>query len=328
MKEYILVTGSNGYLGKYVCRELIEKGYHVIGMTFPHFASTRYLHPRIEYIECDISQSILSQDEVVSFLNDRKLKAIVNLAALLGSSDYDKNYAVNALGVKHLIEYARNRNVKRFIQISSVVVLKKIKGPYGITKQIGQEFLENSDLDYTVFIPAMILGPEGLGINRILKNVNRFPFVVPLVGYGKHTQHPIFVKDFAEVIVSSISNQISLKKTYEIGGNEIISFKDLIRMILKINKSRKILVPVPVYLVRQLGKFFQLTQRVPLFTAEHVKGVLQDSLLNTSKYKADFNFKPTELSSALEYSMRKINNNTEFYLNPREEEIIDLQDVV
>jgi len=315
--QHIIVTGANGYLGSYVCHELIRHGYKVIGFTWDHYASVRIDHPDIGYVSCDIRKEILPQ--VKDFVEGKMITAIINTAALLGSSDYDQNYTVNAKGVENLIGFARESGVGRFIQVSSVVVLKVFKGPYGETKLIGQQLVEKSRLDYTVFIPAMILGPEGLGINRILKNVFRFPLFVPIIGNGSQTQHPIFVKDFARFIVMSIPEKNAFGKVYQIAGDKVIAFGDLIRLILKIKGKKRIFVTVHPSFARMLGRFFQKTQKVPLFTAEHVKGVMQDSRLDTSLITSDLDFKPTPLESSLEYCLSRIGDNWNYYLNPREE---------
>jgi nucleoside-diphosphate-sugar epimerase len=321
--QHVIVTGANGYLGSYVCRELIGKGFKVIGFKWDHYASVIIDHPDIQYIRCDIREEIFPQ--VQSIVKTKNISAIINAAALLGSSDYEKNYAVNAGGVENMINFARKIGVSRFIQVSSVVVLKVFKGPYGETKLIGQQMFEKSGLDYTVFIPAMILGPEGLGINRILKNVFRFPLFVPMIGRGSQTQHPIFVKDFAYYIVKSIPEKKAFGKIYQIAGDKVISFIDLIRLILKINGKKRIFVSFPPFLVRMMGKFFQKTQKVPLFTAEHVKGVMQDSNLDTSLIKHDLGDSFTPLEEALKYTLQKIGLDWDSYLKPRNEKIISLK---
>lgn len=322
MDQTIIVTGANGYLGTYICKQLLADGYKVCALKFDHYASTIIEHPDISYLFCDITKDI--NEQIGQSVDSGQVHAVINAAALLGSSDYDKNYKVNAEGVENLIKFCEKKNIKRFIQVSSVVILKVFKGPYGETKLKGQEFLEKSTLDYTVFIPAMILGPEGLGINRILKNVFRLPFIVPLVGYGNQTQHPIFVKDFANYIVKSINQDVAHKKVYQIAGDEVVSFRNFIALILKIRKKRKMFLPVPPSIVKLMGKGFQKFQKVPLFTAEHVKGVMQDSNLDTSALKADLDFKPTPLEEALKYSLDIIGNNWDDYLKPRDEKIIRL----
>jgi NADH dehydrogenase len=315
--QYILVTGANGYLGSYICRELVSRGQPVIAIKYAHYASVILDHPLIEYIICDIRQPVLPQ--IGPALRGKDIYAIVNGAALLGSSDYEKNYAVNARGVQNLIDFSRECGIRRFIQVSSVVILKEFKGPYGETKLIGQQLVEKSGLDYTVFIPAMILGPEGLGINRILKNVFRFPLFVPMIGRGSQTQHPIFVKDFARYIVKAIHEKKAYGKAYQIAGDEVIKFSDFIRLIVKINGKKKIFVPVPPLFARILGRFFQKTQKVPLFTAEHVKGVMQDSKLDTSKIKEDLGDSFTPLAEALKFTLQEIGQDWDSRLKPRDE---------
>ena len=322
MDQTIILTGANGYLGKYICKQLLSEGYKVIALKFDHFASVIIEHPNISYLYCDITKDIAPQ--INDSIGDEAIHAVINAAALLGSSDYDKNYEVNAKGVDNMIKFCKSKHIKRFIQISSVVILKAFKGPYGETKLKGQEFLEKSGLDYTIFIPAMILGPEGLGINRILKNVFMLPLVIPLVGYGRQTQHPIFVKDFAKYIVKSVKEDVACGKTYQIAGDEVISFRNFIALILKVRGKKKIFFPVPPWTVKLMGKFFQKVQKVPLFTAEHVKGVMQNSNLDTRMLKDDLDFRPTPLREALEYSLSEIGDNWDYYLKPRKEKTVPL----
>ncbi len=324
MEKFLIVTGANGYLGKYLLMEAVKQGYHVIGFQYDHARSTIIDHKNIRYVHCDITKKIMSQEGIAEAVEGKNIVGIINAAALLGSSDYDKNEAVNAGGVKNLMEFAKKIGVSKFVQISSVVVLKKIKGPYGVTKLKGQEYLQQSDLNYTIFIPAMILGPESLGINRVLKNVFRFPLVVPLIGYGIQTQHPIFVKDLAWYAISAVENQRCNRKLYETAGDTVLPFKALIKMILNIRNKKKVFVPVPVFVAMWLGRFFQTFQKVPVFTAEHVKGVLQDSRLNTSALINDFDYTPTPLKTALKYSLKIIGNNWDEFIEARQETVIKM----
>lgn len=323
-KKYIILTGANGYLGSYICRELVGQGYGVIAFRFKHWASTIIEHEDIGYYNVDISKKIEPQQDFDTLLKDKSIAGIINAAALLGSSDFEKNHLVNAFGVTNMVEFAKERNISRFIQISSVVVLKNIKGPYGITKLEGQKILERSGLDHTTFIPAMILGPESLGINRILKNVYRFPLVVPLIGFGRQTQHPIYVRDFAKYIVKSIESPVCHGKTYQIAGDTIIPFRNLIRMILRIKGDKKMFVPIPPAAARGMGKFFQAIQKVPVFTAEHVKGIMQDSRLDTLPLEQDLGFSPTPLEEALRQTLDEIGSDWNKYLQPRKERVVKI----
>jgi nucleoside-diphosphate-sugar epimerase len=324
MDKYVILTGANGYLGSYVCAELIRNHYNVIAFKYPHYASRIIRNDLVEYVEVDITQDMTLNVGLMQIIKGKKIEAIINTAALLGSSDYDRNYSVNAGGVENLISFSKALGITRFIQVSSVVILKPVKGPYGETKLIGQDFITASELEYTVFIPAMILGPESLGLNRILKNVFRFPLFVPLIGSGAQTQHPIFVKDFACMIVQSIEAKVAHKKVYQIAGNEVVTFRQFIKLILKLSGSKKVFVPLPILIAKLLGMFFQATQKIPVFTAEHVKGIVQDSNLDTTQIKHDLNFIPTPLEESLKYSLNSIGKNWDYYLNPRHETEMDV----
>ncbi|PKP53102.1 MAG: hypothetical protein CVT92_05895 [Bacteroidetes bacterium HGW-Bacteroidetes-1] len=324
MNKYVILTGANGYLGSYIVRELLKNGFGIIACKYPHFASVVIDHPMVEYVDMDITTKADQQFELLKATKNKEVIGIINAAALLGSSDYEANYKVNTQGVINMMDFAFNTGIKRFIQISSVVVMKKIKGPYGITKQKGQELLTASNLDFTVFIPAMILGPESLGLNRVLKNVFQLPVIVPLIGTGKETQHPIYVKDFARAIVISLESEKAVRKVYEIAGDRVLSFREFIRMILKHYGKKKIFVFVPVFFASQLGKIFQKTQKVPLFTAEHVKGLLQDSKLDTKPLHDDLGFVPTPFKQALSESLDIIGMNWNGFLKPRNEKKISM----
>ncbi len=324
MDKTLLITGANGYLGHYAVLEALGRGYGIIAGTHAHFASVRIAHPRVEYVEFDITKAAEDQKQINEIMQARQIDAIINCAALLGSSDPEANERVNAQGVKNVMNLAQNHGIRRFIHLSSVVVLKAVKGPYGEAKLKGQQLLMASDLDYTVFIPALIMGAESLGLNRVLKNIFRFPVFVPLIGSGKETQHPIYVKDLAKAMIDAIENPKTIKKNYQIAGDKVISFRNFAEAILKFHRKQRIFVPVPIVFAKALGVLFQKTQKVPLFTVEHVKGILQDSKLDTHALKNDTGFCPTPFEQALGQTLDAIGNNWNTMLKPRAERVIKI----
>ncbi|MDA3819344.1 MAG: hypothetical protein PF590_02595, partial [Candidatus Delongbacteria bacterium] len=114
------------------------------------------------------------------------------------------------------------------------------------------------------------------------------------------------------------------KKTYEIGGDTVLSFKTLIKLILEIRNKKRIFIPVPVFVASWLGRLFQATQKVPVFTAEHVKGILQDSNLNTKAMEQDLDFSPTPLKEALKYSLDEIGTDWDTFIAPHPEKTIKI----
>jgi hypothetical protein len=61
---------------------------------------------------------------------------------------------------------------------------------------------------------------------------------------------------------------------------------------------------------------------VPLFTQEHVKGVLQDSRLDISEVAEDLGYSPSRLNDVLAYCLGEIHDNWSAMLSPRPERIL------
>jgi len=323
----VVLTGANGYLGSYVCRELLNRGWGVIALKFRHARSTVFRHPRLEYFECDIGEPLTGRTELIEALRRSQPRAVINCAAILGSPDADENERINANGVGNLIHLATKNNIKKFIHISSVVTIKARRGPYGESKKHGDENLKKSGIDYTIFVPAMVLGPASLGLNRMLANIFRVPWIVPIIGSGRATQHPIFVEDFTRFIVDSVLDEKCSEKVYQIGGDTCLSFAEFVKEILEIRGTRKLLVRIPVWVARLLGWFFSRVQRTPIFTAEHVVGVTQDSILSTDELRSDLGLEATPFRLALEYSLDRIGDDWVSMMQPHPERVVELGEV-
>jgi hypothetical protein len=124
--------------------------------------------------------------------------------------------------------------------------------------------------------------------------------------------------------VDSISEEKSRKKTYQIAGDTNLSFRQFVTEILALRGERKILVPVPVLAARMMGWFFTRIQSTPLFTAEHVMGVTQDSILSTEEVRNDVGFAATPFRRALSYCLDSIGDDWASMLKPRPERVVEL----
>ncbi len=317
-KKLIIVSGANGYVGKYVLLELIKHGYDIIALKFDHSQSIIINNPKVKYVYCDITNIDRYKKEILKEINHQKLHGIIHLAAIVGETDYQKNYKVNTIGTKNMIELAKKCKTNRFIYLSSACTLKRVKSPYAKTKKLAEQLVQESGLQYTIFIPAMILGVEGLGINQILKNTSRLPFITPVIGSGKQTQHPVYVKDLAHIIVYSLNNRNSFEKIYQIAEDEIIQLKEFLKIILNIEKKKTLFIHIPSKIMIILGKIFERLFKNPPFTSEQIKEYIQYYTLDTSKVKKDLNFNPTPLKEILKEILNK-SRDYDYYIKPRKE---------
>jgi hypothetical protein len=117
--------------------------------------------------------------------------------------------------------------------------------------------------------------------------------------------------------VESLSNPAAFRKVYQIAGDTVLPFRELAARILNLGNQKKVFVSIPESVARVLGRIFETCQRVPLFTEEHVKGVLQDSSLDLTEIRRDLAYSPTSFEAALPKCLAAIGSGWSENLRPR-----------
>ena len=238
-KKTILVTGANGFLGKVVIRNLLNKGYRVIAMVRPNALAAFHPHDNLTILWADI----LNYETYVNKVAD--VEVIVHLAA--NKYDPKLSFLVNIEGARNIIRLINEKRVKhnRIINISSQSTKHKWKGVYGKSKLEADKLIQSSKATWTTIMPNLIYGYEkGSLFYTIVNYVKKLPFI-PLIGDGKWELYPVTTEDVAETIVATIENDISIGKIYELGSLKKITFDDFILLIQKELKIKKPIIHIP-----------------------------------------------------------------------------------
>ena len=132
MSTKLLVTGGTGFLGSYIIKALVEKGYAVRALrrstTLPFWIAPGILNNTptgsVEWVEGDILD-VVSLDEAMEGID-----AVIHSAAVVSFAGKDRNmmYQVNVEGTANVVNMALEKNVKRLIHISSVAALGRTAG--------------------------------------------------------------------------------------------------------------------------------------------------------------------------------------------------------
>src|SRR5690606_9309911 len=118
----VLVTGGTGFVGAYIIQELVQKGYHVKALhrsnNFP-FYIPKEIFLQVEWIKGDVLDMI-SLEQAMD-----KTDAVIHSAAIVSFNKRlkDKMFEVNVEGTTNVVNMALEKNVKRFIHISSVAAI-------------------------------------------------------------------------------------------------------------------------------------------------------------------------------------------------------------
>ena len=128
-RKTVLITGSQGFIGGYLCRDLLNRGYRVIGVDnyskYGRLKREHDKHPRFNLLEVDISKSLPLYN---SFLD---IDYIIAGAAMIGGISYFHKYAYDLLATNErimantfdsAINLWRNGDLSRLVVISSSMV--------------------------------------------------------------------------------------------------------------------------------------------------------------------------------------------------------------
>jgi NADH dehydrogenase len=296
----ILITGGNGYIGAHTVKELVNKGHTVNALikTGTDLNPVKGLPVKI------IMGNLLNSDDIEEAIQG--CNVVLHLAGLVGSASEKDNLSINYNGVSTLIKVCKKNKIKHLIFTSSISAVRKKVGPYGRSKQMAENLIINSGIDYTIFRPTMVYGNGSIGFKKIIKNINKFPLFIPIIGKGNNFRQPIYVKDMAKLLVCSISKYDARNKIYNTAGREKIEFRQLVKLVAQKMHKDKIFISIPVFICKIFARIFELTMKEPFFTRENIRSLGEDTMPDIKDMMADLNVRLTPLETGLNETIEDI----------------------
>lgn len=225
----VLLTGIDGFTGKYVAKELTEKGYQVVGLVYKNAAEGQ--------VECDLTD----KQAVKSCLIQVKPDYVVHLAALsfVGHADQKAFYDVNVFGALNLLEMAKELGLtlKKVIFASSAniygnpVGIEKIDesvmaapvNHYAMSKLAMEHMVKLWFNDFPLVItrPFNYTGPRQAEQFLIPKIVSHFKKNSPDIELGNIDVYRDFsdVRDIAKAYVSLLESDATSETVNLCSGN-------------------------------------------------------------------------------------------------------------
>ncbi len=281
----ILVTGSNGFIGKTVTTELLNAGYKVVAMIRPGSLTPFAPHTNLSVLRADITD----YDSYAGRI--KHVDTIVHLAA---NKYHPKlSFEVNLAGARNMVRLCDENKfkTKRLINISSQSTKIRFRGVYGESKRQSDEIIEQESLDWTTLKPSLVYGAgDETLFQTIRKYTEKLP-VVPVIGNGKWELYPIDVIDLSQAIIKTIETPKSVHKVYDLGDPKKITFDNLVKLIQKEIGISKPIVHVPAIL--GLAGVYVATKLIPGFpiSIDNVLGSTQNTDCNPKPAIKDLQLK-------------------------------------
>jgi NADH dehydrogenase len=152
----------------------------------------------------------------------------------------------------------------------------KLPSLYLQSKQAGEAAVRASALDWTIFRPSVIFGPDDRFIN-LFASLQRFAPLVPLAGADARLQ-PVYIGDVASAFVNVLQNPASFGRTYELAGPEVYRLRELVELSGRIHGCRRLVIGLPDWVGRLQAAVMEVLPGPPLMSMDNLDSLRQPNV--------------------------------------------------
>ena len=290
------ITGAAGLVGQNLIPRLKANGYKDIVAVDKHPVNTallRRLHPDINVIQENLARTNGWQESVSA------CDVVVCAHAQIGGIDrtaYDEN---NVFATRRLLDAVKTNSNAYVIHISSSVVESAASDWYTETKEAQERLVIESGIPYVVLRPTLMFGWfDRKHFGWLARFMQRVP-IFPIPGNGRYLRQPLYAGDFCDILTSCITHRPN-KMTYNISGQEIISYVDIVRAIRDVCGAHAVIVRIPFPIFWLLLRLYAIFDRNPPFTTKQLDALVTPDIFEMIDWPRIFDLKATPLLTALE----------------------------
>ena len=175
--------------------------------------------------------------------------------------------AVHVQGADNIATACQQQNVARLVHISGIGANPASASRYIQARGRGELAVQTAFPSATILRPGVMFAVDG-GFLSVLEKMARSTPIIPLIGTGATRLQPVHADDVAEAVSLSLRNPGSVGKTYELGGPETYTIREIYDMVLaQMGRSRRF-VHVPFALAAPLARVLELLPSAPLTVAQ------------------------------------------------------------
>lgn len=281
LETLVTVFGGSGFLGRSVVRALCKRDYRVrVAVRRPELAG--FLQPlgRVGQVHT-VQANLRYPASVEAALRDSDI--VINLVGILAESGAQSFDAVQAKGAETVAKAAAAAGA-RMVHVSAIGADEQSPSAYARAKAAGEKAVLAAVPSATIVRPSVIFGPEDQFTNRFAALARMSP-VLPLIG-GDTRMQPVYVGDVATAIADIVDGKAKAGATYELGGPEVLSMREIIEAILAITDRKPALVPLPFGLARFQATFLQFAPGAFKLTPDQVTLLERDNVVSDAAKSA------------------------------------------
>lgn len=276
----VTIYGGSGFLGRHVVRALAKRHYRIrVAVRRPELAG--HLQPLGRVGQIHAVQTNLRNAASVEAAA-RGADVLINLVGILFERGRQRFDAVHTYGAEQ-VALAAHAHGAGLVHISAIGADENSTSHYGRSKAQAEKLVLTAQPQTVIMRPSIMFGPEDDFFNRFASLARMSPFL-PLVGGGATRFQPVFVGDVATAIADAVDGKLRGGATYELGGPEVRTFKELMQFVLATIERKRPLLPIPFFAAKFMGSVMQFMPK-PMITPDQVESLRTDNVVSDAAIK-------------------------------------------
>ncbi len=288
MARQVMLTGGSGFVGSAILKELLEADWQVNALVKDKPLGVQSAQVR------QISGGLFDKASLDAAMKD--CTAVIHVVGVIrekGNATFER---IHVEGTRNVIEAAKRAGVRRYVQMSALGVHAEATSGYQRTKYEADQLVQASGLEWTIFRPSLIHGPEG----EFMKNEAAWArgkalpyFFMPYFGSGflgwagAGRLQPVYVRDVARAFAESLANPLAVGQIYDLGGPDVLTWPELHHACARtILGHTRLAMPIPAWYALLVARL--LPGAMLPFNKSQVLMSQEDNTCDMTKFKTDF----------------------------------------
>jgi len=235
----ILLTGVTGYIAQRLLPVLLKNGHEVICCVRDknRFNNKFDTISNVKIIEADF----LKEETLVNIPNDIDVAFYLIHSMSTQSGDFESMEEICATNFKNYIEQT---NTKQVIYLSGISNAEDLSKHLSSRKNV-ESVLSGSTFSLTTLKAGIIVGSGSASFEIIRDLVEKLPIIIT-PRWLKTKCQPIAIRNVVEFLIGVIGRHETYNQSYDIGGPDILTYKEMLMRFAKVRKLKRRIFIVPI----------------------------------------------------------------------------------
>jgi uncharacterized protein YbjT (DUF2867 family) len=298
----ILVTGATGFIGKRLIVQLLENDHEVWALVRVKGTSLFLKdNSRLHLVWGDLRDpqalSNLPEDLDVAYY---LMHSMADIASNL--NDMERTVAEN------FVNAVKKTHIKQIIYLGGIIHGEELS-PHLQSRLLVENILKNSQIPTTILRASIIVGSGSASFEIIRDLVEKLPLMVAPRWLLSKCQ-PIAVRDVLYYLQGVILHPKCLGETFEVGGPDVLTFKDVLQQFAQVRGLTRYIITVPLLTPRLSSYWLVFITSVPFSLASYlVESMKTNTYCLDNRIHSIFSHRCLSYKESIEQAFLKISQN-------------------